>query len=50
MFTSLPQLPVIFIDKHDISGIEVMILGWLLQEINAARELKALRRRIDPFE
>jgi len=41
---------VIFIDKHDISGIEVMILGWLLQEIDAARELKALRRRIDPFE
>jgi len=32
---------VIFIDKHDIPGIEVMILGWLLQEICAAREIES---------
>jgi len=27
------DLPVIFIDKLNVSGIEIMILGWSLQEI-----------------
>jgi len=32
MFASA-RLPVIFIDKLDVSGIEIMILDWSLQEI-----------------
>jgi hypothetical protein len=33
MFASSRQPPVIFIDKFNISGIEMMILDWPVQEI-----------------
>jgi hypothetical protein len=35
MFVSV-QLPVIFIDKCNVSGIETMIRDWSLQEITSS--------------